>query len=36
MLERAGTNTSGQSNLTYGRITAAHGRFNHIRQVAPM
>jgi len=26
--------TSGQSNLTTGRITAAHGRFNGIRQVA--
>ena len=27
--------TSGQSNLTTGRIAAAHGRFNGIRQVAP-
>jgi len=28
--------TSGQSNLTTGRIAAAHGRFNGIRQVAPV
>jgi len=28
--------TSGQSNLTLGRITAAHERLNHIRHVAPM
>jgi len=28
--------TSGQSNLPLGRIAAAHGRFNCIRQVAPM
>ena len=28
--------TSGQSNLATGRIAAAHGRFNRIRQVAPM
>jgi len=28
--------TSGQSNLTQGRITAVHGSFNRIRQVAPM
>jgi len=26
--------TSGQSNLTKGRIAAAHGRFYRIRQVA--
>jgi len=25
-----------QSNLTEGRIAVAHGRFNRIRQVAPM
>ena len=28
--------TSGQSNLTTGRIAAAHRRFNGIRQVAPV
>jgi len=28
--------TSGQSNLTKGRIAAAHGRFYRIRQVAPI
>jgi len=28
--------TSGQSNLTQDRIAAADGRFNSIRQVAPM
>ena len=28
--------TSGQSNLTQGRIAAAHGRFSRILQVAPM
>ena len=28
--------TSGQSNLTQGRIAVAHGRFNRIRQVAPV
>jgi len=28
--------TSGQRNLTRGRIAAAHGRFNRIRQMAPM
>jgi len=28
--------TSGQSNLTQGRIAAANGRFNRIRQVPPM
>ena len=28
--------TSGQSNLTKGRIITAHGRFTRIRQVAPM
>jgi len=28
--------TSGQSNLTTGCIAVAHGRFNGIRQVAPM
>jgi len=28
--------TSGQSNLTYGRIAAAHGWFSRIRQVALM
>jgi len=28
--------TSGQSNLTKGRITVAHGRFSRIRQVATM
>ena len=27
--------TSGQSNLTKGRFTAAHGRFNRIHHVAP-
>jgi len=27
--------TSGQSNLTQGRIAAGHGRFSRIRQVAP-
>ena len=27
---------SGQSNLTTGRIVAAHGRFNGIRQVVPV
>jgi len=26
----------GQSNLTKGCIAAAHGRFSHIRQVAPI
>jgi len=26
--------TSGQSNLTKDRITAAHGRFNHIHMTA--
>jgi len=30
------TKTSGQSNLTTGRIADAHGRFNGIRQVAPL
>jgi len=30
------TITSGQSNLTKGRIADAHGRFNRIRQVAPI
>jgi len=29
------TTTSGQRNLTIGRIAAAHGRFNGIHQVAP-
>jgi len=28
--------TSGQSNLTQGRIAAAHERFSRIRQVMPM
>jgi len=28
--------TSGQSNLTTGRITIKHGQFNGIRQVAPV
>jgi len=28
--------TSGQSNLTQGRIAAADGRFNRIRKLAPM
>jgi len=28
--------TSSQSNLTQGRIAAAHERFSHIRQVVPM
>ena len=28
--------TSGQSNLTQGRIAAAHGRFSRILQVAPL
>jgi len=28
--------TTGQSNLTTGRIAAAHGRCNRIHQVAPM
>jgi len=28
--------TSGQSNLTKGRIAAAHRRFDRIRQVTPM
>jgi len=28
--------TSGRSNLIKGRIAAAHGWFNRIRQVAPM
>jgi len=28
--------TSGQSNLTTGRIAAVHGQFNDIRQVAPV
>jgi len=28
--------TNGQSKLTYGRIAAAHGRFNRIRKVAPI
>jgi len=28
--------TSGQSNLTTGRISAAHGHFNHTRHVVPM
>ena len=28
--------TSGQSNLTPGRIAAAYGRFNDIRQVVPV
>jgi len=28
--------TSGQSNLTQGCVTAAHGRFNRIRQIAQM
>jgi len=28
--------TSGQSNLTWGRIATAHGRFSRILQVAPM
>jgi len=28
--------TSGHSNLTKGRIAAAHGQFSRIRQVAPM
>jgi len=27
--------TSGQTNLTTGRIADAHGRFNIIRKVAP-
>jgi len=30
------TITSGQSNLTVGRVVAAHGRFTGIRQVAPV
>jgi len=30
------TTTSGQSNLITGRIAAAHGQFNGIRQVAPV
>ena len=29
-------NNSGQNNLTKGHIAAAHGRFNRIRQVAPI
>jgi len=29
-------NARGQSNLTTGRIAAAHGWFNGIRQVAPV
>jgi len=28
--------TSGQSNLTKGRIAAEHERFNRIRQVTPI
>jgi len=28
--------TSGQSDLTTGRIAAAHGQFNGIQQVAPV
>ena len=28
--------TSGQSNLTTGRIATAHGRFNGIHHVAPL
>jgi len=28
--------TSGQSNLTKGRIAAAHGRLSRIRHMAPM
>jgi len=28
--------TSGQSNLVYGRIADVHGRFNRVRYVAPM
>jgi len=28
--------TSGQSNLTKGRITATYGRFNCIHKMAPM
>jgi len=28
--------TTGQSKLTTGLITAAHGQFNVIRQVAPV
>jgi len=27
---------SGESNLTQGHIAVTHGRFNHIRQVAPV
>jgi len=34
-LADAGNKTC-QSNFTKGRIAAAHGRFSHIRQVAPM
>jgi len=30
------TVTSGRINLTTGRVAAAHGRFNRIRQVAPV
>jgi len=30
-----GSSTSGQSNLTWGRIVATDGGFNRIRQVAP-
>jgi len=30
------TLTSGQSNITKGRIAAAHGSFNGIQQVAPV
>jgi len=35
-VDNAFTSTGGQSNLTKGRIAAAHERFNRIRQVAPM
>jgi len=34
--EAPNVHISGQSNLTYGCIAAARGRFNRIRQVAPM
>jgi len=32
----AAMKTSGQSNSTYGRIAAAHGRYSRIHQVARM
>ena len=36
MYMRRGDITSGHSNLTTGRIAAAHGRFSGIRQVTPV